>query len=93
VKAAQNPRRRVENRASQVTLCAVTIEAITPDERAQWKKIADPKKILKPDGDDDFGRRTAGDFGPPLPQELQTCRILLVERVVTACAGAWGFGG
>jgi hypothetical protein len=50
----------------------LTGDAITPDERAQCKKIAGPKKILKPEGDEDLGRRTAGDFGPPLPQKLQT---------------------
>ena len=50
----------------------LTGDAITPDERAQFRKIADRKKILKLDGDDGLGRRTAGVFGPPLPQELQT---------------------
>src|SRR5262249_39333129 len=52
-----------------------------------------PEKNLKPDGDDDLGRRTAGDFGPPLPQELQTCRIMIVEprgKGLRRSVGIWG---
>jgi hypothetical protein len=65
---------------------ALTIGAITPADRAQWRKMSDRKKILKPDGGEDFGRRTVGVFGPPLPQKLQSCGILLVE------AGSKGLG-
>jgi hypothetical protein len=52
-----------------------------------------PEKNFKPEGDDDLGRRTAGVFGPPLPQELQTCRILLVEagrKSLRRSVGIWG---
>src|SRR5262245_4501456 len=69
----------------------------TPPDRPGVDRIS--KKIWR--APESFLSRPASDLergdpesiGPPLPQELQTCRILIVEGETESCGAAWGFGG